>query len=104
MEKLMLVPVDTPKVAVPKPLALPGTVAGFQFAAVLKSPEPGLASQVALCADACALKTTPRSRLAAANADRIFNFATPDYPKPTVASGGCRGASSNLLKSRLSCG
>ena len=38
---------DTPKKAVPV-----GTVAGVQLAAVLKSPEPGLSSQVASCARA----------------------------------------------------
>ena len=36
---------DVPKKAVPV-----GTVAGVQLAPVLKSPEPGLASQVASCA------------------------------------------------------
>ena len=43
-----LVVLDVPKEAVPV-----GTVvAGLQLAAVLKSPEPGLASQVASCARA----------------------------------------------------
>lgn len=56
-EKLMLVPVDAPKVAVPVCVTLPGAVAGFQFAFALKSSVPptgpatvGVVSQVALCA------------------------------------------------------
>ena len=56
-EKLMAVPVDAPKVAVPVWVMLPGDVAGFQFALALKSKLPsaglvtaGAASQVASCA------------------------------------------------------
>jgi hypothetical protein len=46
-EKDRAVVLEKPKLAVPV-----GTAAGLQFAAVLKSPEPGLASQVALWAEA----------------------------------------------------
>ena len=58
-EKLMPVPLEAPKVAVPVLLALPGTVAGFQLALASKSKWPsaglvtvGAASQVALWAKA----------------------------------------------------
>jgi hypothetical protein len=59
LEKLMPVPLEAPKVAVPVLLALPGTVAGFQLALASKSKWPsaglvtvGAASQVALWAKA----------------------------------------------------
>ena len=54
--------VDALKVAVPV-----GTVAGVQLALVLKSPEPGLASQVAFCAAA--------GNVAAASADAATSAA-----------------------------
>jgi hypothetical protein len=44
-ENVMVVVFDAPNVAVPV-----GTVAGDQLAAVSKSPDPGLWSQVAFCA------------------------------------------------------
>ena len=44
VENVMVVVFDPPNVAVPV-----GTAAGVQFAAVLKSPDPGLRSQVAFC-------------------------------------------------------
>ena len=61
----MLVPVETPNVAVPVWVALPGAVAGFQFALALKSnvpasgpPTVGFANQVASCAAAGADQTS----------------------------------------------
>ena len=58
-EKLMPVPVETPNVAVPVLVTLPGAVAGFQFALALKSnvpasgpPTVGVANQLASCAKA----------------------------------------------------
>src|SRR5579871_325212 len=69
--------------AVPVPAALPGTVAGVQFALALKSKfvsglvTVGLADQVASCAQAGTVKKSPASRAAAAKPKRISNFATP---------------------------
>lgn len=58
-EKLILVPLEAPKIAVPVAVTLPGAVVGFQFALALKSKVPptgpatvGLTSQVAFCAEA----------------------------------------------------
>jgi hypothetical protein len=55
----MLEPVETPNVAVPILVTLPGAVAGFQFALALKSnvpvdgpPTVGVADQLASCAPA----------------------------------------------------
>ena len=48
--------VELPKIETPV-----GTVVGVQFAAVLKSPEAGLASHVASCANAGAARQVPAS-------------------------------------------
>jgi hypothetical protein len=47
LENVMVVVLDTPKMAVSV-----GTAAGVQLVPVLKSPDPGLRSQVAFCAGA----------------------------------------------------
>ena len=66
-ENVSAVVLDVPKNAVPV-----GTVAGFQLAAVLKSPDAGLSSQVASCALAApgANAVTATSAVVASNVDR----------------------------------
>ena len=81
-EKDRAVVLERPKLAVAV-----GTVAGFQLAAVLKSPEPGLASQVAFCAHAGgAVDIMPIARLAASSVNRrtspIPRVAMPPRPTP----------------------
>ncbi len=73
-EKVSEVVLDVPKKAVAV-----GTVAGVQLADVLKSADPGAASQVASCAQAGAQNSRPESKLPA-SADRMSNFTTPRYP------------------------
>lgn len=65
----MAVTLDAPKDAVgPTPNETIGTVAGLQLAALLKSPSPGLASQVASCAAAgITAKNDPRHNAADAS-------------------------------------
>ena len=73
VEKDRAVALEKPKVAVPI-----GTAAGFQFAAVLKTPEPGLTSQVASCARASgAIDVMPMAKLAATSVNR----RTPRVPR-----------------------
>lgn len=90
-EKLMLVPVEAPKVAVPVMVALPGTTPVSQFAPALKLKLPsvvfvavGLMSQVALCAQAFPPHRRPArrqvARQVAARARRIPDFI--DVPNP----------------------
>jgi hypothetical protein len=68
-----------------------GTAAGLQFAAVLKSLEPGLASQVAFCARAGgAVDIMPMAKLAATGVNRrtprVPRAAMPPRPTPTEVS------------------
>jgi hypothetical protein len=68
-----LVMLDILKKAVPV-----GTAAAFQLAAVLKSPEPGVESQVASCARADPAATAHRADDASKTA-RIRQTAQPDF-------------------------
>ena len=90
-EKLMLVPEDVPKVAVPVSVTLPGTVAGFQFALALKSKLPatapatvGVASQVASCAKAGVTPNSVPIPTAASAADRQALRTTLPTQRPPV--------------------
>jgi hypothetical protein len=85
VEGLKLVTEDEPKKAVPV-----GTVAGVQFDAVLKSPEPGLAFQFASCACATEVRTVVansaarprRTGLAAHHGGAIEDLSRPLKSSP----------------------
>jgi hypothetical protein len=76
---------DAPKNAVPV-----GTVAGVQLAAVLKSPELGLASQVASCARAGDAASNATAAVVVSKCARIAPPPGAETPEHTLAAKGKR--------------
>ena len=82
-----LVMLDAPKNAVSP---VDGTMAGVQLAAVLKSPEPGLASHVTSAAPAggaAAISAEEASSAARHAAPRTRRVVRVDLSRPVTASG-----------------